>query len=198
MSSSTLDLAPGWFPDRCLRAHGDRHMLRLRQAKLSFASTYLVVGVFADDGGDDDSGAPRHPHVERCEALRHVRWVDEVVPDAPRVLDDAFLREKRIDYVALEEGSSVDPEFEKERLRGYDGLRHLGASRPFAFVVGSCFSAGRVIPTRKTVRLLGQPAPALTSRSATPCRSTPEQQEDEEHDADVTHGIHRLTLEGQW
>lgn len=106
----------------------NRHMLRLRQAKLSFASTHLVVGVFADDM--DTSGgrrrAPRYPHVERCEALRHVRWVDELIPDAPRLLDDAFLREKRIDYVALEEGSSVDPEFEKERLRGYDALKTLG------------------------------------------------------------------------
>ena len=103
----------------------DRHMLRLRQAKLSFASTHLVVGVFADEP-DGSRRAPRYPHVERCEALRHVRWVDEIVPDAPRVLDDAFLREKRIDYVALEEGSSVDPEFEKERLRGYDVLKTLG------------------------------------------------------------------------
>ena len=39
MSPSMLALAPVWFPDQYPRAHGDRHMLRLCQAKLPFAST---------------------------------------------------------------------------------------------------------------------------------------------------------------
>ena len=29
--------------------------------------------------------------VERYESLRHCRWVDEVITDAPWVLDEAFL-----------------------------------------------------------------------------------------------------------
>ncbi|KAL4063125.1 hypothetical protein J3A83DRAFT_4107170 [Scleroderma citrinum] len=160
------------------------HMLRLRQTKLSFPSTHLIVGVFADDdAGSSCRRTSRYLHVERCEALRHVRWVDQIVPDAPRVLDDAFMREMGIDYVALEEGSSVDPEFERERLRGYDALRKLG----------------RVIPIRRTLGLsVPVPAPVLTSRSATPsCRNTSGVEQEEQH-GDVTHGITRLALDGQW
>ena len=39
----------------------------------------------------------------------------------------------------------MDPEFEKGRLREYDGLRHLGAFLPFVFVAGSCMVFGDVI-----------------------------------------------------
>lgn len=35
---------------------------------------------------------------ERYEALRHCRYVDEVVPDAPWVLDDEFLTKHKVSY----------------------------------------------------------------------------------------------------
>jgi len=41
-------------------------------------------------------------------------------------VNDRFIIEKRIDYLALEEGSSVNPEFDKERLKGYDAARKIG------------------------------------------------------------------------
>ncbi|CAK9183602.1 unnamed protein product [Ilex paraguariensis] len=37
---------------------------------------------------------------ERYESLRHCRWVDEVIPDAPWVLTEEFLDKHQIDYVA--------------------------------------------------------------------------------------------------
>ena len=101
-------------------------MLQLRQAKLAFPSVYLMVGVFPDESCQQHGTQPRSPHVERCELLRHCRWVDEIVPDAVWTLTDAFLLAKRIDYVALEQGSSVNPEFDKTRLKGYDHLKKLG------------------------------------------------------------------------
>ncbi|KAI6149794.1 hypothetical protein BKA82DRAFT_997883 [Pisolithus tinctorius] len=147
-------------------------MLRLRQAKLSFASVHLMVGVFPDEAichvlGSGTATAPRYPHVERCEAIRHVKWVDEIVPDAPWVLDDAFMIDKRIDYVVLEEGSSVNPEFDKERLKGYDELKRIG----------------RVIPVRRTVglvpKLTAPPASPLSrSANATPYKSPSELEPD--------------------
>ena len=101
--------------------------MQLRQAKLAFPSVYLMVGVFPDESCRQHGHArPRFPHVERCELLRHCRWVDEIVPDAVWMLTDAFLVAKRIDYVALEEGSSVNPEFDRTRLKGYDHLKKLG------------------------------------------------------------------------
>ena len=49
-----------------------------------------------------------------------------MVPDAPWRLDEAFLRAKKIDYVAIDEGSSIDPGCDKERVRGYDDVKGLG------------------------------------------------------------------------
>lgn len=166
--------------DRTIRVYVDGvfdvldagRMLRLRQAKLSFASVHLMVGVFPDEAichvlGSGTATAPRYPHVERCEAIRHVKWVDEIVPDAPWVLDDAFMIDKRIDYVVLEEGSSVNPEFDKERLKGYDELKRIG----------------RVIPARRTVglvpKLTAPPASPLSrSANATPYKSPSELEPD--------------------
>lgn len=36
----------------------------------------------------------------RCEAVRHCRWVDEVVAEAPWIVDAAFLEKWEIDYIA--------------------------------------------------------------------------------------------------
>lgn len=39
----------------------------------------------------------------RLEAVHHCRWVDEVVPDAPWVIDNDFIQKHHIDYVAHDE-----------------------------------------------------------------------------------------------
>ncbi|CCL99664.1 uncharacterized protein FIBRA_01685 [Fibroporia radiculosa] len=111
-----------------------RDALQLRQAKLAFPSVCLLVGVFADELCEAHRTPIIWAHVDRCEVLRHCRWVDEVVPDAPWTLDEKFLRAKRIDYVAVDEGSSVNPACDKERLKGYDLVKSLR----------------RAIPTRRT------------------------------------------------
>lgn len=103
----------------------ERDALQLRQAKLSFPSVHLMVGVLADDLCEAHQSPIIWPHVDRCEVLRHCRWVDEVVPDAPWTIDEQFLKAKKIDYVAIDEGSSVNPACDKERLRGYDLVKSL-------------------------------------------------------------------------
>lgn len=40
---------------------------------------------------------------ERAESLRHCKWVNEVVEDAPWIIDEEFLQKHRIDYVAHDE-----------------------------------------------------------------------------------------------
>jgi choline-phosphate cytidylyltransferase len=103
------------------------HALQLRQAKLSFPSVYLMVGVFSDRLCQLHNVLTTVPHVERCEVVRHCRWVDEVVADAPWSLDKEHLVERRIDYVALDEGTSVNPFCDKIRLAAYDDIKAIGA-----------------------------------------------------------------------
>ena len=43
----------------------------------------------------------------RCEAVRHCRWVDEVIPDCSWILDATFLDKWKIDYVAHDEAPYV-------------------------------------------------------------------------------------------
>ena len=94
---------------------------------------HVLAGVFSDSECERHGEPAQSPHVERCELVRHLRWVDEVVPDAPWRLDEAFLRAHRIDYVAIDEGASVNPMYDKERVRGYDLAKSLSTS---IFILG--------------------------------------------------------------
>ena len=104
------------------------HALQLRQAKLSFPSVFLLVGVFSDQLMESYGYTSSLPHVERCEVVRHCRWVDEVIPEAPWIINHEFLEQHKIQYICVEEGITVDPSCDKARLRGYDEMKSLGKS----------------------------------------------------------------------
>ncbi|KAJ7720566.1 cholinephosphate cytidylyltransferase [Mycena maculata] len=135
-----------------------RHVLQLRQAKLSFPSVFLVVGVFSKDTCDLFGQPAALPELERCEVVRHCRWVDEVIPDAPSTLDAAFLLRHKIDYVAIEEGATVDPAYHKLRVKGYDDLKRNGT----------------VILTRRTTGVASVPLPSRTPVLSEPETPAPE------------------------
>jgi len=124
--------------DRPVRVYADGvydlfhfgHALQLRQAKLSFPSVYLLVGVCSDELVKEHKSRSVMTHAERLEAARHCRWVDEVVAEAPWVIDQAFLDKYKIDYVAHDE----DP----YAAEGHDD------------VYGFVKSQGKFIPTRRT------------------------------------------------
>lgn len=87
----------------------------LRQAKLSFPSpvaktptvpptlgnlnsisgVYLLAGVHSDAQCLEHKAGTVMSHAERCESVRHCVWVDEVVPDAPWIIDQEFLDKVR-------------------------------------------------------------------------------------------------------
>ncbi|EAU90554.2 choline-phosphate cytidylyltransferase [Coprinopsis cinerea okayama7 len=110
------------------------HVLQLRQAKLAFPLVHLTVGVFSDQVLNERGYPPVWSEVERVEMVRHCRWVDEVITNVPWELTDEFLLQRRLDYLALDEGTSVDPNCDKARVRAYDIIKKLG----------------KVIPTRRT------------------------------------------------
>ncbi|XP_020579263.1 choline-phosphate cytidylyltransferase 1-like, partial [Phalaenopsis equestris] len=64
------------------------------------AISYLLVGCCNDELTHRYKGKTVMTEDERYESLRHCRWVDEVIPDAPWVITKEFLDKHKIDFVA--------------------------------------------------------------------------------------------------
>jgi choline-phosphate cytidylyltransferase len=79
------------------------HALQLRQAKLSFPQVHLLVGCNSDEQVREHKSKCVMNHAERCEAIPHCRWVDQIVSEAPWVITPEFIEKYQIDYVAHDE-----------------------------------------------------------------------------------------------
>ncbi|KAI8344752.1 hypothetical protein BC941DRAFT_409528 [Chlamydoabsidia padenii] len=76
------------------------HAKALEQSKKAFKNVHLLVGVCNDIETHKRKGKTVMSDVERYEAVRHCKWVDEVVRDAPWFVTQEFLDKHQIDYVA--------------------------------------------------------------------------------------------------
>jgi len=78
------------------------HARMLLQAKTVFPNSdvYLLVGCCNDELTHSHKGKTVMDEDERYEAIRHCRYVDEIVVDAPWSLSDEFLAKNKIDFVA--------------------------------------------------------------------------------------------------
>lgn len=75
-----------------------QHVRRMA-AEETGRSVILLVGVISDADTARYKRLPIVNEVHRARALTAVRFVDHVVPNAPLVVTDAFLREHAIDLV---------------------------------------------------------------------------------------------------
>ncbi|KAJ2718890.1 choline-phosphate cytidylyltransferase [Coemansia sp. Benny D115] len=106
------------------------HFRALEQAKKSLPNVYLMVGMCNDADTHSRKGKTVQSDYERYESMRHCRWVDEVIPDAPWIVTQEFLDLHKIDYVC------------------HDDLPYASAESDdvYAFVKAQ----GRFLPTQRT------------------------------------------------
>lgn len=76
------------------------HMRQLEQAKKALPNAVLICGVPSDFETHKRKGLTVLSDYQRCETLKHCKWVDEVIPDAPWCVTPDFLGKHKIDYVA--------------------------------------------------------------------------------------------------
>ncbi|KAL4857005.1 Choline-phosphate cytidylyltransferase 2 [Chlorella vulgaris] len=118
--------------DRPMRVYADGvfdlfhfgHARALEQAKLSFPNTYLMVGVCNDEETHKFKGKTVMTDEERYESLRHCKWVDEVIPNAPWLITKEFLDEHEIDFVAHDALPYADSSLGMDDVYGF--VKKLG------------------------------------------------------------------------
>lgn len=81
-------------------AHTVSNAQALQQAKTAFPNAVLIVGCCSDPLTHALKGQTVLQDEERYSSLRHCRHVDELIENAPWVLNDEFLDEHDIDFVA--------------------------------------------------------------------------------------------------
>ena len=76
------------------------HARVLEQAKKLLPYTYLICGVCSDKDTIEMKGKLVMNEKERCDIIKHCKWVDEVLFPAPWSYGLDFVNKHNIDYVA--------------------------------------------------------------------------------------------------
>ena len=94
------------------------HLESFKQIKILYPNCILIVGVISDE---DASGYKRKPIItfeDRCEIIRSIKYVDQIIEKSPLILDLDFIKKYDIDLVvhgfSSKEDENKQQEFFKE------------------------------------------------------------------------------------
>lgn len=109
------------------------HSRLFEQVKNLFPDVQVIVGICNDELTTKFKGSTVMTEQERYEGVRQCRFVDEVIEDAPWILNIEFLREHKIDLVAHDEAP----------------YPHLGMDDLYKFVK----ERGMFVPTKRARKI---------------------------------------------
>lgn len=76
------------------------HAKLFEQIKLAYPDSYLIVGLCSDEDILKHKGITVFNENERYETLRHCKWVDEIIRNAPWIPTEDFMNKYNIDFIA--------------------------------------------------------------------------------------------------
>ncbi|KAJ1760786.1 choline-phosphate cytidylyltransferase [Coemansia sp. RSA 2523] len=132
------------------------HMRALEQAKKSFPNVYLLVGMCNDEDTHTRKGKTVLTENERYESMRHCRWVDEIITDAPWIVTQEFMDEHEASsdaFAACTCRQSHIADHTTNMLRRIDYVCHDDlpyASAESDDVYAFVKAQGRFLPTQRT------------------------------------------------
>lgn len=102
------------------------HARCLEQIKQMYPNTTLIVGISNDSDTKLYKGLPVMTEKERYESVRHCKWVDEIIEDAPWTITPEFIKLHNIDYVAHDALPYIDNSGSSEDGDCYGWLKKEG------------------------------------------------------------------------
>lgn len=75
------------------------HCKLFENIKIKYPGSYLMVGVASDNDTVKFKGSPVMNYNERVEILRHIKYIDEIIPNIEVLITNTFLDKYKIDLV---------------------------------------------------------------------------------------------------
>lgn len=90
------------------------HLESLKKAKNFVKNCYLIVGVVSDEDAENYKRKPIISFDDRCEIIKSINIVDDVICGCPLVVTMDFINKHNINYVV--HGFSNNSDWEKQKL----------------------------------------------------------------------------------